>query len=43
MKIIEHYEKEMILQAVSQWSANCDNDVRKIAQMEDKGEQVPPA
>ena len=43
MKIIEHNEKEMILQAVNDWANDVDKDVREIAELEDKGEQVPPA
>lgn len=43
MKIIEHNEKEMILQAVARWEEDVNKDVRNIAEMEDKGEQVPPA
>lgn len=43
MKIIEHNEKEMILQAVNNWANDVDKDVREIAELEDKGEQVPPA
>lgn len=42
MKIIEHNEKEMILQAVNIWANDVDKDVREIAELEDKGEQVPP-
>ena len=43
MKIIEHNEKEMILQAVALWQKDVNKDVREIAELEDKGEQVPPA
>lgn len=43
MKIIEGYEKDMILQAVNFWSNDLNKGVRNIAEMEDKGEQVPPA
>lgn len=44
MKIIEGYEKDMILQAVNFWSNDLNKGVRVIAEMEDKGEQVlPPA
>lgn len=43
MKIIEGYEKDMILQAVNFWANDLNKGVRNIAEMEDKGEQVPPA
>lgn len=43
MKIIEGYEKGMILQAVNFWANDLNKDVRNIAEMEDKGEQVPTA
>lgn len=43
MKIIEGYEKDMILQAVNNWANDVNKDVREIAELEDKGEQVPPA
>lgn len=43
MKIIEGYEKDMILQAVNFWANDLNKSVRNIAEMEDKGEQVPPA
>ena len=33
----------MILQAVNNWANDVDKDVREIAELEDKGEQVPPA
>lgn len=43
MKIIEGYEKDMVLQAVNFWANDLNKGVRNIAEMEDKGEQVPPA
>lgn len=43
MKIIETNEKETILQAVNRWANDVNKDVRELAEMEDKGEQVPPA
>lgn len=43
MKIIEHNEKEMILQAVALWEEDVNKDVREIAELEDKGGQLPPA
>jgi hypothetical protein len=43
MKIIEGYEKDMILQAVNFWANDLNKGVLNIAEMEDKGEQVPPA
>lgn len=43
MKIIEGYEKDMILQAVNFWANDLNKGVRNIAEMKDKGEQVPPA
>ena len=43
MKIIEGYEKEMILQAVNKWAYELNKSVRELAELDDKGEQVPPA
>lgn len=43
MKIIDGNEKEMILQAVDFWADDLNKYARNIAEMEDKGEQVPPA
>ena len=43
MKFIEGYEKDMILQAVNLWANDLNKSVREIAELEDKGEQVPPA
>lgn len=41
MKIIEGYEKDMILQAVNNWACELNKNVREVAEMEDKGEKVP--
>jgi hypothetical protein len=43
MKFIEGYEKDMILQAVNNWANDLNKNVREISELEDKGEQVPPA
>lgn len=42
MVLIESYEKSMILQAVNFWANDLNKGVREIAEIEDKGEQVPP-
>ena len=43
MKIIEGYEKDMILQSVNKWAYELNKSVSELAELEDKGEQVPPA
>ena len=41
MKIIEGYEKDMILQAVNKWASELNKDVRELADLEDKGALLP--
>ena len=42
MKIIEGYEKDMILHAVNKWASELNKNVREIADLEDKGALLPP-